>query len=93
MPLDDVNLEDENIFIPNDSPDWVEEPSPDRHLCIHDEHQNGCEHFRPSIYPDDRITCEIINNSSAFMSLQDLEDVNILAEIDFDSDDELPDLI
>ena len=35
MPLDDVNLEDGNIFIPNDSLDWVEEPSPDRHLCIH----------------------------------------------------------
>ena len=26
MPLDDVNLEDENVYIPNDSPDWFEEP-------------------------------------------------------------------
>ena len=38
MPLDNVNLEDENVYIPNDSPDWFKEPSPDRHLCIHDEH-------------------------------------------------------
>ena len=78
MPLNDVNLDDENIFIQNDSPDWVEEPSPDRHLCIRDKHQNGCEHFRPPIYPDDIITHETIDNSSAFMSLQDLEDMNVV---------------
>ena len=47
MSLDDVNLEDENVYIPNDSPDWLDEPSLDRHLCIHDDHQDGCEHFRP----------------------------------------------
>ena len=29
MPLDDVNLEDKNVYIPNDSPDWFEEPSLD----------------------------------------------------------------
>ena len=29
MPLDDVNLEDENVYIPNDSLDWFKEPSPD----------------------------------------------------------------
>ena len=46
MPLDNVNLEDESVYILNDSPDWLDEPSPDRHLCIHDEHQDGCEHFR-----------------------------------------------
>ena len=34
MPLDDVNLEDESVYIPNDSPDWLDKPSPDRHLCI-----------------------------------------------------------
>ena len=39
MPLDDINLEDENVYIPNDSPDWLKEPSLDRHLCIHYEHQ------------------------------------------------------
>ena len=38
MPLDNANLEDKNVYILNDSPDWFEEPSPDRHLCIHDEH-------------------------------------------------------
>ena len=52
MPLDYINLEDENIYIPNDSPDWLEEPSPDRHLCIHDGHQDGCEHFRLPPCPD-----------------------------------------
>ena len=26
MPLDDVNLDDESVYIPNDSPDWFEEP-------------------------------------------------------------------
>ena len=26
MPLDDVNLEDENVYIPNDSLDWFEDP-------------------------------------------------------------------
>ena len=46
MPLDGVNLNDESVYILNDSPDWLDEPSPDRHLCIHDEHQDGCEHFR-----------------------------------------------
>ena len=40
MSLDDINLEDKNVYIPNDSPDWLDEPSPDRHLCIHDEHQD-----------------------------------------------------
>ena len=29
MPLDDVSLEDDNVYIPNDSPDWFEEPSLD----------------------------------------------------------------
>ena len=93
MPLDDVNLKDENIFIPNDPPDWTEEPSSDRHLCSHDKQQDGCEHFTPPIYQDNITVIRTINDSSGFMSLQDLEDMNILADIDFSSDDELPDLI
>ena len=93
MSLDNDNLEDENVYIPNDSPDWLDEPSPDRHLCIlciHDEHQDGYEHFRAPSHPDPIVTYD---NPSGFMSLQDLEDMNILADIDFSSDDELPDLI
>ena len=90
MPLDDINLEDENVYIPNDSPDWFEEPSPDRHLCIHDEHQDGCEQFRPPPRPDAVVS---YNSPSGFMSLRDIEDMNILVDVDFSSDDELPDLI
>ena len=90
MPLDDVNLENKSVYIPNDSPNWLNEPSLDRHLCIHNKHQDGCEHFRASTHPDPIVT---INNPSSFMSLQDLEDMNILADIEFSSDDELPDLI
>ena len=90
MPLDDVNLEDESVYIPNDSLDWLDKPSPDRHLCIHDEHQDGCKHFRAPSCPDHIVT---YNNPSGFMSLQDLEDMNILADIEFSSGDELPDLI
>ena len=90
MPLDDINLNDESVYIPNDSPEWLDEPSPDRHLCIHDEHQDGCEHFRAPPHPDPTVTYD---NPSGFMSLQDLEDMNILADIEFSSDDELPDLI
>ena len=90
MSLDDVNLEDESVYIPNDSPDWLDKPSPDRHLCIHDECQDGCEHFRAPSHPDHLVTYD---NPSGFMSLQDLEDMNILADIEFSSDDELPDPI
>ena len=90
MPLDSVSLNDESVYIPNDSPDWLDEPSPDRHLCIHNEHQDGCEHFTAPSHPDPTVT---YNNPSGFMSLQDLEDMNILADIEFSSDDELPDLI
>ena len=90
MPLDDVNLKDESVYIPNDSPDWLDRPSPDRHLCIHNEHQDGCKHFRAPSHPDPIVTYD---NPSGFMSLQDLEDMNILADIEFSSDDELPDLI
>ena len=90
MPLDGVNLNDESVYIPNDSPDWLDEPSPDRHLCIHDEHQDGCKHFRAPPHLDPTVTYD---NSSGFVSLQDLEDMNILANIKFSSDDELPDLI
>ena len=52
MPLDDISLEDDNVYIPHDSPDWFKEPSPVRHLCIHDGHQDGCEHFRLPPHPD-----------------------------------------
>ena len=90
MSLDNVNLEDKYVYIPNDSPDWPDEPSPDRHLCIHDECQDGCEHFRPPPHIDSVVT---YNSPSGFMSLQDMEDMNILVDIDFSSDDELPDLI
>ena len=90
MPLDGISLNDESVYIPNDSPDWLDEPSPDRHLCIHDEHQDGCEHFRAPSHPDPTVTYD---NPSSFMSLHDLEDMNILADIEFSSDDELPDLI
>ena len=90
ISLDDVNLEDKSVYIPNDSPDWLDEPSPDRHLCIHDEHQDGCKHFRTPSHLDHKVTYD---NPSGFMSLQDLEDMNILADIEFSSDDELPDLI
>ena len=90
MPLDGIGLHDESVYIPNDSQDWLDEPSPDRHLCIHDEHQDGCVHFRAPLHPDHTVTYD---NPSGFMSLQDLEDMNILADIEFSSDDELPDLI
>ena len=90
MPLDDVNLEDENVYIPNDSPDWLEEPSLDRHLCIHDEHQDQCEHFRLPPRPDPIVSYD---SPSGFMSLQDIEDMNILVDVDLTSDDELLDLI
>ena len=90
MPLDGVGLDDESVYIPNDSMDWLDEPSPDRHLCIHDEHQDGCEHFRAPPRLDPTVPYD---NPSSFMSLQDLEDMNILADIEFSSDDELPDLI
>ena len=86
MPLDDINLEDESLYIPNDSPDWLDEPSLDRHLCIHDEHQDRCKHFRAPSHPDHIVT---YNNPSGFMSLQDSEDMNILADHEFGSDDEL----
>ena len=88
MPLDGISLDDESVHIPNDSPDWPDEPSLDRHLCIHDDHQDGCEHFRAPSHPD-----PTYDNPSDFMSLQDLEDMNILADIELSSDDELPDLI
>ena len=90
MPLDGINLSDKSVYIPNDSLEWLDELSPDRHLCIHDEHQNGCEHFRAPTHPNPTVT---YNNPSGFMSLQDLEDTDILADIEFSSDDELPDLI
>ena len=56
MRLDDNNLEDKNVYIPNDSLDWLDEPSPDRHLCIHNEHQDRCEHFRPPPHTDPIVT-------------------------------------
>ena len=90
MPLDGISLNDESVYIPNDSADWLDRPSPDRHLCIHYEHQDGCEHFRAPSHLDPIVTYD---NPSGFMSLQDLEDMNILADIKFSSDDELPDLI
>ena len=93
MLLDDVNLEDENMYIPNDSPDWFKEPSLDRHLCIHDEHHDRCEHFRPPPHPDSVVPNGANDSPSGFMSLQDIEDMNILVDVDFSSDDELPDLI
>ena len=86
MSLDDINLEDENVYIPNDSLDWLDEPSPDRH----DEHQDGCEHFR---LPSGTNSIVPYDSPSGFMSLQDIEDMNILVDVDFNSDDELPDFI
>ena len=90
MPLEGINLNDKSVYIPNVSPEWLNEPSPDRHLCIHNEHHDGCKHFRAPTRPDSTAT---LDNPSGFMSLQDLEDMNILADIEFSSDDELPDLI
>ena len=90
LSLDNINLEDKNVYIPNDSPDWLNEPSLDRHLCIHDEHQDRCEHFRPPPHADSVVTYD---SPSGFMSLQDIEDMNILVDVDFSSEDELPDLI
>ena len=81
MPLDGINLNDKSVYIPNDSPEWLDKSSLDRHLCIHNEHHDGCEHFRAPTRPDPTATHD---NPSGFMSLQDLEDM---------SDDELPDLI
>ena len=93
MPLDGVNLEDENVYIPNDFTDWFEEPSLDRHLCIHNEHQDSCEHFRLPPCPDPIVPYGANNSPCGFMSLKDLEDMNILVDVDYSGDDELPDLI
>ena len=93
MPLDNINLEDENVYIPNDSPNWFEEPLLDRHLCIHDKHQGRCEHFRPPPHPDSVVPYRANDSPSGFMSLQDLKDMNILVDVDYSSDEKLPDLI
>ena len=93
IPLDDVNLEDETVYILKDSLDWFKEPSLDRHLCIHNEHQDGCEHFRPLPCPDSIVPYRTNDSPSGFMSLQDLEDMNVLVDMDYSNDDELPDLI
>ena len=90
MLLDGINLNDKSVYILNDSLEWLNEPSPDRHLYIHDKHHDGCEHFRAPSHPNPTV---IYDNPSGFMSLQDLEDMDILADIEFSSDDELPDLI
>ena len=66
MPLDDINLEDKNVYIPNDSLDWFEEPSPNRHLCIQDEHQDRCEHFRLPPCPDSIVSYGANNSPSLF---------------------------
>ena len=87
MPLDGINLNDKSVYIPNDSLEWLNKPSPDRHLCIHNEHQDGCEHFRAPPPPNPTVTYD---NPSGFMSLQDMD---ILADIELSSNDELPDLI
>ena len=65
MLLDGINLNDESVYILNDSPEWLNEPSPDRHLCIHDEHQDRCEYFRAPPHPDPTVTYD---NPSGFMS-------------------------
>ena len=70
MPLDDINLEDKNVYILNDSSDWFEEPSLGRHLYIHNEHQDGCEHFRPPPCPDSVVSYGVNDSPSGFMSLQ-----------------------
>ena len=90
MPLDGINLSDESVYICNDPPEWLNKPSPDRHLCIHNKHQDGCEHFRAPTHLNPTVTYD---NPSGFISLQDLGDMDILADIKFSSDDELPDLI
>ena len=56
MLLDSINLNDKSVYILNDSPDWLDEPSPDRYLCIHDEHRDGCEHFRTPSHLDPTVT-------------------------------------
>ena len=66
-----TSANNKSVYIPNNSPEWLDKPSPDRHLCIHDEHQDGCEHFRAPPPLNPTVT---YNNPSGFMSLQDLED-------------------
>ena len=93
MPLDDVNLEDENVYIQMTLQTGLKNPSLDRHLCTHDEHQDRCEHFRLPPHPDSIVPYGANDSPSGFMFLQDIENMNILVDVDFSSDDELPDLI
>ena len=66
MTLDSISLNNESVYIPNDSLEWLDKPSPDRHLCIHDKHQDRCEHFRAPTHPNPTVTYD---NPSGFMSL------------------------
>ena len=52
-----------------------------------------CKHFRPPPFPDSIVPYGANDSPSGFMSLQNIEDMNILVDVDFSSDDELPDLI
>ena len=68
MLSDDISLNDESVYIPNDSPEWLDEPSPDRHICIHDEHQDGWEHFRAPPPPNPTVTycCILIRENKTW---------------------------
>ena len=89
----DATAEEDFPTTPLDVDIWLEDPVPDRHLCIHEQSQLLCKHYYPCPYSLDLPHSTPEDAPAPYYKMMDLSDISDLQDVMTTTNDEdIPDL-
>ena len=71
---------------------WIEDPVPDRHLCIHEQSQPHSLYSYPCPYSQNLLPSTPENAPASYYKMMDLSDVSDFQVMTTTSDEDIPDL-
>ena len=93
-PFQDTTAEEEDFSTaPIDDDTWLEDPVPDRHLCIHEQSQSHYQCSHPCSYSLDLPHSAPNDTPVPYYKMMDLSDISDLQDVmTTTSDEDIPDL-
>ena len=89
----DATAEEDFPTVPLDDDIWLEDPDPDRHICIHEQSQPDLQCSYPCLYSWDLPHSSPEDASASCYEMMDLSEISNIQEVmTTTSDEDIPDL-